>query len=80
VEKGVVEVTNCFCVPHHESDVQVEADLTYGMDLFDLNHRVNAQETVIGWWASGNEVSCFFLSFYPLQIFFMIKNENMFSF
>lgn len=56
VEKGIVEVTNCFCVPHKESESQVEADLTYGMDLYDLNHRVNAQENIVGWWATGNEV------------------------
>lgn len=55
-EKGIVEVTNCFCVPHKESESQVEADLTYGMDLYDLNHRVNAQENIVGWWATGNEV------------------------
>lgn len=59
VEKGIVEVTNCFCVPHKESESQVEADLTYGMDLYDLNHRVNAQENIVGWWATGNEVSAF---------------------
>ncbi|KAL6443415.1 hypothetical protein ACFW04_002932 [Cataglyphis niger] len=57
VEKGIVEVTNCFCVPHKESESQVEADLTYGMDLYDLNHRVNAQENIVGWWATGNEVT-----------------------
>ncbi|XP_011861350.1 PREDICTED: eukaryotic translation initiation factor 3 subunit F-2-like [Vollenhovia emeryi] len=56
-QKGVVEVTNCFCVPHKESESQVETDLTYGMDLYDLNHRVNAQENIVGWWATGNEVT-----------------------
>lgn len=65
-EKGIVEVTNCFCVPHKESESQVEADLTYGMDLYDLNHRVNAQENIVGWWATGNEVLLFpFLFFLP---------------
>jgi len=63
VEKGIVEVTNCFCVPHKESESQVEADLTYGMDLYDLNHRVNAQENIVGWWATGNEVSAGFFKF-----------------
>lgn len=52
----MVEVTNCFCVPHKESESQVEADLTYGIDLYELNHRVNAQENIVGWWATGNEV------------------------
>jgi hypothetical protein len=48
VEKGVVEVTNCFCVPHKEHDDQVEAEIAYGADVFDLNRRVNASESIVG--------------------------------
>ncbi|PSN53426.1 Eukaryotic translation initiation factor 3 subunit F [Blattella germanica] len=57
VDKGVVEVTNCFCVPHKEYEDQVEAELNYAMDLYDLNRRVNVQEAIVGWWATGNEVT-----------------------
>lgn len=48
VDKGVVEVTNCFCVPHKEHDDQVEAELSYALDLYDLNRRVNSSETIVG--------------------------------
>lgn len=64
----MVEVTNCFCVPHKESESQVEADLTYGIDLYELNHRVNAQENIVGWWATGNEVIIFKVIIYTLDI------------
>ncbi|KDR08893.1 eukaryotic translation initiation factor 3 subunit F-1 [Zootermopsis nevadensis] len=57
VDKGVVDVTNCFCVPHKEYEDQVEAELNYAMDLYDLNRRVNTQEAIVGWWATGNEVT-----------------------
>ncbi|KAH8250164.1 eukaryotic translation initiation factor 3 subunit F-1 [Drosophila bipectinata] len=57
VEKGVVEVTNCFCVPHKEHDDQVEAELSYAMDMYDLNRKVNPNESVVGWWATGNDVT-----------------------
>ncbi|XP_055902116.1 eukaryotic translation initiation factor 3 subunit F-1 [Eupeodes corollae] len=57
VDKGVVEVTNCFCVPHKEHDDQVEAELSYAMDLYDLNRKVNSNENVVGWWATGNDVT-----------------------
>lgn len=57
VEKGVVEGTNCFCVPHKEYDDQVEAELSYASDLYELNRRVNSSEAIIGWWATGNEVT-----------------------
>lgn len=57
VDKGVVEVTNCFCVPHKEHDDQVEAELSYAMDLYELNKRVNSTEAIVGWWATGHEVT-----------------------
>ncbi|KAJ8971439.1 hypothetical protein NQ314_000695 [Rhamnusium bicolor] len=57
LDKGVVEVTNCFCVPHKEYDDQVEAELSYAMDVYDLNRRVNSNEAIVGWWATGHEVT-----------------------
>lgn len=47
-DKGVVEVTNCFCVPHKEHDDQVEAEINYALDVYDLNRRVNASESIVG--------------------------------
>lgn len=57
MDKGIVEVTNCFCVPHKEHDDQVEAELSYAMDVYDLNRRVNSSEAIVGWWATGHEVT-----------------------
>lgn len=48
VDKGVVEVTNCFCVPHKEHDDQVEAELSYALDVYELNRRVNSSEVIVG--------------------------------
>ncbi|XP_017769714.1 PREDICTED: eukaryotic translation initiation factor 3 subunit F [Nicrophorus vespilloides] len=56
-DKGVIEVTNCFCVPHKEHNDQVEAELSYASDVYDLNRRVNSSENIVGWWATGNEVT-----------------------
>ncbi|XP_060532201.1 eukaryotic translation initiation factor 3 subunit F-1 [Cylas formicarius] len=56
-DKGIVEVTNCFCVPHKEYDDQVEAELSYAMDVYELNRRVNSNEAIVGWWATGHEVT-----------------------
>jgi len=52
-----VEVTNCFCVPHKEYEVEVEAELSYAADMFELNKKVNPQEVIVGWWATGHEVN-----------------------
>lgn len=56
-ERGVVEVTNCFCVPHKEYDDQVEAELGYAGDLYEINSKVNPQENIVGWWATGKDVT-----------------------
>ncbi|KAK9731215.1 JAB1/Mov34/MPN/PAD-1 ubiquitin protease [Popillia japonica] len=56
-DKGIVEVTNCFCVPHKEYQDQVEAELSYAMDVYELNRRVNSNENIVGWWATGHEVT-----------------------
>lgn len=48
VDKGIVEVTNCFCVPHKEHDDQVEAELSYALDVYELNRRVNSSEVIVG--------------------------------
>lgn len=56
-DKGIVEVTNCFCVPHKEYDDQVEAELSYAMDVYELNRKVNTNESIVGWWATGHEVT-----------------------
>lgn len=50
-------MTNCFCVPHKEYADQVEAELCYAQDVYDLNRKVNSTEAVVGWWATGNEVT-----------------------
>lgn len=48
MEKGVVEVTNCFCIPHKETDDQVEAEIVYASDVYELNRRVNPSEAIVG--------------------------------
>ncbi|XP_059157755.1 eukaryotic translation initiation factor 3 subunit F-like [Physella acuta] len=56
-EKGVVEVTNCFAVPHNESDDEVAVDIEYARNMFELHKRVNNNETIVGWFSTGSEVS-----------------------
>lgn len=48
MDKGIVEVTNCFCVPHKEHADQVEAELSYALDVYELNRRVNQNESIVG--------------------------------
>jgi len=57
VDKGYVEITNCFCVPHKEYQEKVEAELNFAREMFELNKKVNPNENVVGWWATGSEVT-----------------------
>ena len=57
VDKQCVEVTNCFCVPHKEYEERVEVDLQTAQDMFELNRKVNPGEALVGWFATGDEIT-----------------------
>ncbi|CAL4162847.1 unnamed protein product, partial [Meganyctiphanes norvegica] len=57
VDKGTVEVTNCFCVPHNESKEEVAVELDFAKDMYELHRKVNPSETIVGWWATGHEIT-----------------------
>uniref|UniRef100_A0A023GKL2 Eukaryotic translation initiation factor 3 subunit F n=1 Tax=Amblyomma triste TaxID=251400 RepID=A0A023GKL2_AMBTT len=56
-EKGGVEVTNCFCVPHNESQDEVAVDLEFAKNMFELHKKVNPSEVIVGWYATGPDVT-----------------------
>jgi len=55
-DKGSVEITNSFCVPHNESEDEVAVDLEFAKNMFELHKKVNPSEVIVGWYATGNEV------------------------
>merc|ERR1712141_301609 len=55
-EKGRVEVTNCFTVPHTEGD-EVAVDMDFARTMFELHKQVNRGEQVVGWYSTGSEVT-----------------------
>jgi len=57
VDKQCVEVTNCFCIPHKEHADKVEADIVYAQEMFELNKKVAPHETLVGWFATGSEIT-----------------------
>ncbi|XP_014673026.1 PREDICTED: eukaryotic translation initiation factor 3 subunit F-like [Priapulus caudatus] len=59
VEKGVIEVTNCFTVPHNESEDEVAVDMEFARNMHDLHKKVNAAEAIVGWYATGNDVTAY---------------------
>jgi len=55
-EKGGVEITNCFTVPHTEGD-EVAVDMDFARTMYDLHKQVNRAEQVVGWYSTGFEVT-----------------------
>lgn len=35
-------------MPHKEHEDQVEAELSYALDVYELNRRVNSSENIVG--------------------------------
>jgi len=62
---GVVEIKNCFPVPHNETAEEVEGETNYevavDMDfhktMYDLHRKVNTRETVVGWYSTGSSIT-----------------------
>ncbi|XP_071547744.1 eukaryotic translation initiation factor 3 subunit F [Panulirus ornatus] len=57
VERGAIEITNCFCVPHNESKEEVAVELDFAKDMYELHRKVNPSEVIVGWWATGHEIT-----------------------
>jgi len=55
-EKGGVEITNCFTVPHTEGD-EVAVDMDFARTMYELHKQVNRSEQVVGWYSTGSEVT-----------------------
>lgn len=49
---NVVEVTNCFSVPHAERGEEVAIGKDFNKRMLNLHLRSNRRETVVGWYAS----------------------------
>jgi len=58
-DKTSVEVTNCFVVPHSISpqDGTVSIEMLIADNMVRLNRQVHQAEQIVGWWATGFEVT-----------------------
>jgi len=57
VDNGVVEVTNCFSVPHTEQLDEVAMDLEFAKITGELHKKVNPSEVIVGWYRTGADVT-----------------------
>lgn len=53
---GSVVIKNSYAVPHNESQGQVAVDIDFHRTMYDLHHRVNPKEVIVGWFSTGRGV------------------------
>jgi len=56
INEGVVEIKNCFPVPHTEGD-QVGVDMEFHHNMLELHHKVSPKEVIVGWYATGADIN-----------------------
>jgi len=63
---GVVEIKNCFPVPHNElaeeggdgdTQYQVAVDMEFHRTMYELHKKVSPREVVVGWYATGGAIT-----------------------
>ncbi|OMH83709.1 Eukaryotic translation initiation factor 3 subunit F [Zancudomyces culisetae] len=55
-EGKVVEIKSCFPVPHFETDSHVEVDMEYHRIFYNTLKKVNPNEEIVGWYATGSKI------------------------
>ncbi|XP_055334854.1 eukaryotic translation initiation factor 3 subunit F-like [Paramacrobiotus metropolitanus] len=76
VEGDVVEVTNCFAVPHDEgAQTPLRMDTDFAQNMIELTKRASPQEDVVGWFSTRPAVLD--TSFYIHDFYVRLSNPNI---
>lgn len=54
-----VQVTNCFAIPHTESEEQVEVDVEYQKNMLALTLKSTPREYLMGWYTTNEDLNNF---------------------
>ncbi|PWN34179.1 Mov34-domain-containing protein [Meira miltonrushii] len=54
-----VEIRSCFAVPHLETSEQVQVDMDFHQKMYELHHRVNPEEVIVGWYATDPKLNMY---------------------
>uniref|UniRef100_A0AAY4CZJ1 Eukaryotic translation initiation factor 3 subunit F n=1 Tax=Denticeps clupeoides TaxID=299321 RepID=A0AAY4CZJ1_9TELE len=57
IDKHSVEITNCFSVPHNESEDEVAVDMEFAKNMYELHKKVSPSEAIVGWYATGFDIT-----------------------
>ncbi|KAJ7591647.1 JAB1/Mov34/MPN/PAD-1 ubiquitin protease-domain-containing protein [Mycena floridula] len=54
-----VEVRSSFAVLHSETSEQVAVDMEYHRTMYELHHKVNPKEVIVGWYSTGSNLNTY---------------------
>ncbi|KAH8864257.1 Eukaryotic translation initiation factor 3 subunit F [Schistosoma japonicum] len=72
--KGIIEVTHCYSALYQESAADVCMDLEFGNSMAALERKVNHSHCIVGWYATGNEITVPYKVIH--QDYYMHKSKN----
>ncbi|KAH7930643.1 Mov34-domain-containing protein [Leucogyrophana mollusca] len=54
-----IEVRSSFAVLHSETSEQVAVDMEYHRSMYELHHKVNPKEIIVGWYSTGSNLNTY---------------------
>ncbi|KAF9006621.1 JAB1/Mov34/MPN/PAD-1 ubiquitin protease-domain-containing protein [Cyathus striatus] len=54
-----IEVKSSFAVLHSETSEQVAVDMEYHRTMYELHHKVNPKEVIVGWYSTGSNLNTY---------------------
>jgi len=54
-----VEIRSSFAVLHSETSEQVAVDMEYHRTMYELHHKVNPKEVIVGWYSTGSNLNTY---------------------
>jgi len=54
-----IEVRSSFAVLHSETSEQVAVDMEYHRTMYELHHKVNPKEVIVGWYSTGSNLNTY---------------------
>ncbi|KAI0796989.1 Mov34-domain-containing protein [Abortiporus biennis] len=58
-DTGEIDVRSSFPVLHSETDEQVAVDMEYHRNMYELHHKVNPKEVIVGWYSTGSNLNTY---------------------
>ncbi|EMD41061.1 hypothetical protein CERSUDRAFT_149703 [Gelatoporia subvermispora B] len=58
-DNGEIEVRSAFAVLHSETEEQVAVDMEYHRTMYELHHKVNPKEVIVGWYSTGSNLNTY---------------------